>query len=261
MPRKRFLPVSLSQEQLFLFGQLFGGGDFLNMPYAYRLTGPLDVSALHRAIQEIVRRHATLRSGFTETNGEARQFVRHKVNIGLPFIDLSRLPKEILESELDRLSKADARQTFDLEKPPLLRVKLLRLADERHVLLVTMHHIITDQGSMDLFRKELALLYETISQGLPVALAGLADPVQRLHGVAAGNSRSPAGWTGKFPIGAPSWASLHRGWNFTAPKKKRRRHGFTAHESRSRLARRFSPGSKTSPASDTARRSWCSSQR
>ena len=176
LPRKRFLPVSLSQEQLFLFAQLFGGGDFLNMPYAYRLMGPLDVAALHRAIRAIVGRHATLRSGFVEANGEPRQFVRRKVNLRIPLVDLSRLPQETLESELDRRSKADARRTFDLEEPPLLRVKLLRLAEDRHILLVTMHHIITDQWSMGLFRKELAIIYDAISRGLPVPLADL--PIQ-----------------------------------------------------------------------------------
>jgi hypothetical protein len=174
--RKRFLPVSLSQERLFLFAQLFGGGDFLNMPYAYRLTGPLDVAALHRAVRAIVGRHATLRSGFVEANGEPRQLVRRKVNLRMPLVDLSRLPKEALESELDRRSKADARRTFDLEEPPLLRVRLLRLAADRHILLVTMHHIITDQWSMGVFRKELAINYDAISRGLPVPLADL--PIQ-----------------------------------------------------------------------------------
>ena len=175
-PRNRVAPMSFSQERLFLFAQLFGGGDFLNMPYAYRIAGQLDLAALHQAIQEIIRRHATLRTGFVEVDGEPRQVVRRKLTIKMPFVDLSRLSQKNLESELERLSKADASRVFDLENPPLLRIKLLRVAADRHILLVTMHHIITDQWSMGLFRKELAIFYGAIARGLPLPVTDL--PIQ-----------------------------------------------------------------------------------
>jgi len=175
-PRQRFLPLSPSQERLFSFAQLLGGGDFLNMPYAYRLAGPLQAPALRLAIKEIVRRHETLRTGFTETDDGPRQFVRRRVDVRLPLFDLSRLAADQRDERLDRLSRDDAAQCFDLERPPLLRVKLLRLAAERHVLLVTIHHITTDQESMAVFRKELTVLYQAFSQGLPSPLPDL--PIQ-----------------------------------------------------------------------------------
>jgi amino acid adenylation domain-containing protein len=181
-PRRRFLPLSPSQERLFSFAQLFGGGDFLNMPYAYRLAGPLQAPAMRMAIKEIVQRHESLRTGFTETDDGPRQFVRRRVDVKLPLFDLSRLAPDQRDARLDQLSRDDAAQCFDLERPPLLRVKLLRLAAERHVLLVTMHHIITDQWSMAVFRKELTVLYQAFSQGLPSPLPGV--PVQFLDFVA-----------------------------------------------------------------------------
>jgi hypothetical protein len=174
--RKRFLPLSASQERLFSFAQLLGGGDFLNMPYAYRLNGRLDAPVLRAAIREIVRRHEALRTGFVETDDGPRQFVRRSVDVRLPLFDFSRLPPEQRDERIDQLSRDDAAQCFDLERPPLLRVKLLRLAAERHVLLVTMHHIVTDQWSMGVLRKELAALYQAFSQGLPSPLADL--PIQ-----------------------------------------------------------------------------------
>ncbi len=173
---KRVSSLSLGQEPLFLFSQLFGGGDFLNMPYAYRLDGRLDATALRRAILEIVKRHDVLRAGFCETAAGPRQFVRSQVKPSLTLIDLARLPEPQKKSKLEQISKQDAAQSFDVEKPPLMRTTLLRLAEEQHVLLVTMHHIITDQWSMGLFRKELAALYEAYTRGLPSPLPGL--PVQ-----------------------------------------------------------------------------------
>ncbi len=174
--RQRHLSLSLAQEPLFLFSQLFGGGDFLNMPYAYRLDGTLNLIALRRAFQEIVRRHATLRTGFLGSAGGPKQFVRRSANMKLRLIDLGRLPETQREIRLEQISKQDAAQSFDLEKPPLMRIKLLRCAEARHILLVTTHHMITDQWSMGVFRRELAALYDAFSRGLPSPLPAL--PVQ-----------------------------------------------------------------------------------
>ena len=169
-PRRGGLPLSFGQEPLFLFSQLFGGGDFLNMPYAYRLSGALNLGALQRALDEIVRRHAALRTGFRERENGPRQFIRRSLRLKLPLIDLARLPAPEREPELERISKQDAAQSFDVEAPPLLRVKLVRLDTERHILLATLHHLITDQWSMGLFRSELAALYEAFSKDRPSPL-------------------------------------------------------------------------------------------
>jgi acyl carrier protein len=175
-PRTRGLPLSPAQEPLFVFSQLFGGGDFLNMPYAYRLDGQLDVPALQRAIAEIVGRHAALRAGFRDTAAGPRQFVGRSVRMKLPLIDLAGLPQREKEDGFEQISKQDAAQTFDLEKPPLIRTKLLRLAGTQHILLVTMHHLTSDQWSMGVFRRELAALYDAFSKGRSSPLAEL--PVQ-----------------------------------------------------------------------------------
>jgi len=175
-PRKRLKPLSASQEQLFLFSQLFGGGDFLNMPYAYRLSGPLDSPALRKSIEEIVRRHDMLRSFFAESPEGPVQLVRRSVKITLPLVDLSCHRQEQREQKFEQISRNDAARCFDLEKAPLLRVTLIRLAADEHILLVTLHHIICDQWSMAAFRRELAGLYAAYSKGLPSPLPDL--PIQ-----------------------------------------------------------------------------------
>ena len=173
MARERYRPLSLAQEPLFLFSQLFGGGDFLNMPYAYRLDGALNEVALRRAIQEIVGRHATLRTGFLDGAGGPKQFTRRNATVKLPLVDLTRLPEPQREMKLEQISRQDAADSFDLEKPPLMRIKLLRCAEARHILLVTTHHMVSDQWSMGVFRRELAALYDAFSRGLPSPLPKL----------------------------------------------------------------------------------------
>ena len=175
-PGKANLPLSPGQAPLFVFSQLFGGGDFLNLPYAYRLDGRLDVAALRRSINEMIKRHAVLRTGFVELSSGPKQLVRRSAAVQLPFIDLARVSEQKREIKLEQISKRDAAQTFDLEKPPLMRIKLLRLAETQHILLVTLHHIIGDQWSMGVFRRDLAALYESFSQDLASPLADL--PIQ-----------------------------------------------------------------------------------
>lgn len=118
-------------------------------------------------------RHATLRSGFLDGAGGPKQFVRRSATIKLPLVDLARLPESQREIKLEQISRQDAADSFDLEKPPLMRIKLLRFAEARHILLVTTHHMISDQWSMGVFRRELAALYDAFSQGLPSPLPKL----------------------------------------------------------------------------------------
>jgi amino acid adenylation domain-containing protein len=170
----RVLPLVAGQEPLFLFSQLFGGGDFLNLPYAWRLEGRLDVAALRRAIEEIVRRHQALRAGFIDSAAGPRQFLRRSAKIRLPLIDLTAVASAEKAERLERIAKDDAAELFDLERPPLFRATLVRPGAERHVLLVTVHHIIADQESMGVFRRELAALYGAFSRGLSSPLPELA---------------------------------------------------------------------------------------
>jgi hypothetical protein len=172
-PNPRHAPLTPGQERLYLFSQLFGGGDFLNMPYAYRLTGALDPVQMERAIGEIIRRHETLRTCFVELNGRAVQQIARQRSFALPTTDLSRLAPGDRAARLERISRADAARSFDLEKSPLLRARLVRMAEREHVLLVTLHHIVTDQWSMGVFRRELAEIYAAFAKGVSASLPAL----------------------------------------------------------------------------------------
>jgi hypothetical protein len=171
-PNSRWAPLTPSQEQLFLFSQLFGGGDFQHV-YAYRLTGALDPAAMERAIREIINRHETLRTSFVERDGRAVQRIGRVRKFALQTIDLSRLPSADAAARLARRSRADAARSFDVERAPLLRAQLIRMAEREHVLLVTLHHIVTDQWSMGVLRRELAEIYPAFAKGLPASLPAL----------------------------------------------------------------------------------------
>jgi amino acid adenylation domain-containing protein len=170
---KRDAQLSFGQEPMFVFSQLFGGADFLNLPYGYRLDGHLDRAALKRALEEMIARHEILRTAFLDDSAGACQIARRRAALKLRFTDLARLPKEEQEAKLEAISRTDAAQAFDLETAPLLRAILIRLAEARHVLLITLHHLIADQWSMGVLRRELAALYEAFSQDRPSPLPAL----------------------------------------------------------------------------------------
>ena len=167
---KGAIPLSISQEPFFIVDFLIGGAAFMNMPYAYRLSGQVNVQALRKAIQEIVDRHETLRTVFDGDEDAPVQIVRRAKMIRLSFTNLSRLSPDKKEEKLQRLSKEDASKKFDLTKAPLLRSKLVRLEPNEYVLFVTMHHIVSDQWSMGVFRKELGILYDAFVKGQPSPL-------------------------------------------------------------------------------------------
>ena len=156
--------------------ELVPGTDLLNMPYGYRIKGSLDVTVLRRSLEEIVNRHEALRTVFTEIDGRLVQIVDKKPRVKLRVTDLSRLPGSRREKQATQLSRQDASAGFDLEKGPLLRTKLIRLTENEHILLVTMHHIIGDQWSMGVFRSDLAAIYNAFSSGRASPLPEL--PVQ-----------------------------------------------------------------------------------
>ncbi len=170
IPRKGVFPLSGSQRQLWILDQLLPGSLFLTMPYAYRLNGSLDVESLRKSLQEIVRRHEAFQMVFGERNGRPVQRVGQLPKIELPLVDLRHLPPIEVEKEFVRLSTYDASRPFDLEAGPPFRIQLVRLADEEHMLLVTVHHIVCDHWSMQIFRRELMILYEAFFHGHPSPL-------------------------------------------------------------------------------------------
>jgi amino acid adenylation domain-containing protein len=172
--RRHDLPLSFAQQRLWFFDQLEPGNLFHNLPNAIRLTGNLDVTALEQAGREIVRRHEVLRTTFARKNGQPVQLIDSNAAVTLPVIDLSGLAEDERETQTKELAAQEARKSFDLEKGPLVRVTLLRLAPQEHVLLLTMHHIISDGWSMGgVFFRELATLYRAFAAGEPSPLPEL----------------------------------------------------------------------------------------
>lgn len=169
-------PLSFAQQRLWFFDQLEPGSPLYNIPQAVRLSGPLQVAALQAALREIVGRHETLRTTFVTRDGQPVQIIQPPLPLALPVLDLSDCPAIECEAEALRLAQAEARQPFDLQRGPLLRTTLLRLAEAEHILLLTLHHIIADGWSMGVLVRELALLYDAFTHHRPSPLPEL--PVQ-----------------------------------------------------------------------------------
>ncbi|HEX5890621.1 MAG TPA: condensation domain-containing protein, partial [Pyrinomonadaceae bacterium] len=136
-----------------------------NMPLAVRLSGRLDVDALQWALNEIVRRHEILRTTFDVLDQQPAQLIAFEGDLNLVVNDLSSLPLSVRELEAERLASEEAQQPFDLVRGPLIRGVLMRLWTNDHLLLVTMHHIVSDGWSQTVFMNELSVLYEASAAG------------------------------------------------------------------------------------------------
>ncbi|MFL6195586.1 MAG: non-ribosomal peptide synthase/polyketide synthase [Thermoanaerobaculia bacterium] len=163
-------PLSFAQQRLWLLDRLEPGGSAYNMPFPARLTGPLDPAVLAAAASEVVRRHEALRTTFAAVDGVPVQVIAPPAPVPLPLIDLSGLPEAAREEEGRRLALAEAKTPFDLERGPLVRLALARLAPGEHLLLLDMHHIVSDGWSVGLFFNELSDLYAAVATGAPSTL-------------------------------------------------------------------------------------------
>jgi amino acid adenylation domain-containing protein len=170
------LPLSFAQERLWFLDRLEPGSAFYNVPAALRLGGALDRPALERALGEIVRRHEALRTVFAEAEGGPVQAVAPFDGFALPVEDVSMLGEAEREAEAQRRATESATRPFDLAAGPLFRAELLRLADDDHVLLLCMHHVVGDAWSLDVLFRELSVLYGAYLEGRPSPLPEL--PVQ-----------------------------------------------------------------------------------
>ena len=156
-------PLSYNQQGLWVLNQLMPGTSLYHTPTAARLTGSLDCNALERALNAVVARHDALRTTFRTIDGTPEQFVAADVSIEMPLVDLSDCPESEREAEALRLLQEEARRSFDLSQGPLIRSILVRLAACEHVLLITMHHIVTDGWSIGIFHRELSALYSAFA--------------------------------------------------------------------------------------------------
>ncbi len=167
-------PLSHAQERLWFLDQMMPGNPFYTLSIATRLGSRIEPRLLREVINEIVRRHESLRTTFRTIEGNPYQVVAPTLTLDVPVIDLRDFSKSESEIEAHRLAGIDAGTPFDLESGPLLRVKLLQLSDNEFALLLAMHHIISDGWSMGILFKELSLLYESFARGKPSPLTPLS---------------------------------------------------------------------------------------
>jgi amino acid adenylation domain-containing protein len=179
-PEKRreafVFPASFAQRRLWFLHQLDPNNSVYNIPAPMRIASPVDVKTLRRSLQEIVRRHEALRTTFSAVDGEPVQVVALSGDFNLDIFDLGYLPEGERETEAQRMAQVEGQRPFSLTQGPLLRAKLLCLGSTGYVLLLTMHHIISDGWSMSVLLGELGSLYGAFSEGKPSPLPEL--PVQ-----------------------------------------------------------------------------------
>ena len=179
MPRVRTsndAPLSFAQQRLWLVLQLDPDNIAYNVPEAFRLNGPLNVSALGQSFSEMIRRHEILRTTFQTINGEPRQVIGPPQPFATDVVDLTQLPPPEREAAALRLINEEPWQLFDLTRGPLLRVKLFKLEEAEHIMLLTVHHIISDGWSSGVMLDELMTLYHAFTRNQPSPLPEL--PIQ-----------------------------------------------------------------------------------
>ena len=167
-------PLSFAQERMWFLEQFDPGSSLYNISTAYRLSGDLNVAALEKGLNEIVRRHDSLRTTFRVKEGQPVQIIAPTLALSVPVVDLRDCPRAERGIEVQRLAAKEAHKPFDLTRGPLLRATVLRLDEEEHVLLLIIHHIVSDGWSMGIFNRELAVLYEAFSTGKPSSLTDLS---------------------------------------------------------------------------------------
>ncbi|RYZ33734.1 MAG: non-ribosomal peptide synthetase, partial [Myxococcaceae bacterium] len=174
LPRTGREPLSFAQQRLWLLDQLQPGGASYNLPMAVRLTGTVGVEALHRTFNELMRRHESLRTTFQVHDGQPFQVVAPAQEVAWSLMALDGVPESQRETELRSRVSAEALRPFDLSQGPLFRVTLVRLSATEHVLVLVMHHIVSDGWSMDVLVREVGALYGAYAAGRVSPLPELA---------------------------------------------------------------------------------------
>ncbi len=167
------LPLSFAQQRLWFLNQLEPDSPFYNIFAALSLNGVLNVAALEQSFNEIIQRHEILRTTFNVVNGEPIQIINPQQKLTIKLIDLTALPAQKRETEALQLVNKEAGQPFDLATGLLVRSTLLCLDEAEHILLFTMHHIVSDGWSTDILVREVATLYECYCNGKPSPLPEL----------------------------------------------------------------------------------------
>ncbi|MBA2682590.1 MAG: amino acid adenylation domain-containing protein [Ktedonobacteraceae bacterium] len=172
----RSFPLSFAQLRLWFLDAFEPNSSVYNMPYALRLRGPLRPEILQQAIEVMTARHETLRTTFVAVEGEPQQVIAESGEVAIPLVDLQALGQDESEAEVVWLASMEAHRPFNLARGPLLRITLLRLRREEHILLLTLHHIISDAWSSGIFMREFFTLLASLTQGVVATLPEL--PIQ-----------------------------------------------------------------------------------
>ncbi|MDJ0741876.1 MAG: amino acid adenylation domain-containing protein [Xenococcaceae cyanobacterium MO_167.B27] len=161
IPRAREdnLPLSFAQSRLWFLEQLEPGKSTYNIPFAFRILGALNITALNASLNQILQRHEVLRTSLIAVEGETQQVITPHIKIDIPVIDLSNYGEAKAETQAQQIVQEVARETFDITFTPLLKVKLIRLNKHQHWLVINIHHIAFDGWSKDIFYRELSALY------------------------------------------------------------------------------------------------------
>jgi amino acid adenylation domain-containing protein len=168
--QQAIIPLSTAQQRLWFFEQLQGANAVYNIVAPARLHGELNLDALRKSIQVVMRRHEALRTIFILQDGMPVQQIQDEPVMALLQQDLRHLPEEVRAEEAHRLLLEDARRPFDLQQGPLLRMTIVQLTDNEHLLLLNMHHIIADGWSCEIILRELSQLYSAYAQGQELSL-------------------------------------------------------------------------------------------
>ncbi|MCG5057488.1 MAG: hypothetical protein KA714_05650 [Limnoraphis sp. WC205] len=168
------LPLSFSQQRLWFIHQLESETSAYNIPIAWHLNGHLNITILVQTLNEIVRRHESLRTTFNSIqNNQPQQSISSHFTLNIPIIDLQILSENHPDSEAKRLAKQEAKNYFNLNKDQLIRVTLLKLSETKFILLLTLHHIIADGWSRGVLLKEFSAIYKAFSEQKPSPLPEL----------------------------------------------------------------------------------------
>ena len=168
-------PLSYAQERLWFLSRWLPESPVYNIPAVLRLRGALDVTVLERSLTALIQRHEILRTVFVQEAGQLVQHVMPSLPLSLPAVDLCALSGEQQKERVQQIIREKARVIFSLERGPLLLIQLVDLAENEHILVLVLHHIIMDGWSQDIFMRELAAYYQFFSVGSTIVQQRLTD--------------------------------------------------------------------------------------
>src|SRR5205814_7913150 len=164
-PNRGSAPLSFTQRQMWVIDQMTPGNPAYNLPYGFRLRGPLKLTALEDSLNEVIKRHEALRTTFAAKDEEPLQLIHPELKIKINVTELDHVAGEERENRLQALASEESVKSFDLSRLPLIRVSLFKLAEAEHVLIVNLHHIVADGLSVGRLLEELDVFYRAFTEG------------------------------------------------------------------------------------------------